>query len=65
MKNRLEVSKSLMSDDGVIFLTISDDGAHYLKVLMDKIFSPEDFIADITWQSRKSISSDGFIFCIA
>lgn len=61
MKNRLEVAKELMCEDGVIFVTISDDGAHYLKVLMDQIFSPEDFIADITWQSRKSISSDGLI----
>ncbi|QBY46598.1 site-specific DNA-methyltransferase (plasmid) [Arsenophonus nasoniae] len=61
MKNRLEIAKDLMCSDGVIYITISDDGAHYLKVLMDQVFSPENFIADVIWQSRKSISSDGLI----
>lgn len=61
MKNRLEVAKRLLHEQGVIFITISDDGAHYLKVLCDSIFKSENFIADITWQSRKSVSSDGLI----
>lgn len=61
IKNRLEVARELLQEDGVIYITISDDGAHYLKVLCDTIFKKDNFIADIIWQSRKSISSDGLI----
>lgn len=61
MKNRLEVAKELLKENGIIFITISDDGAHYLKVLADDIFGRENFIADVIWQSRKSISSDGLL----
>jgi adenine-specific DNA-methyltransferase len=61
MKNRLEIAKDLMADKGIIYITISSEGAHYLKVLADSIFDMENFIADITWQSRKSVSSDGLI----
>lgn len=61
MKNRLEVAKELLEDKGIIYITISSEGAHYLKVLSDDIFGMDNFIADITWQSRKSVSSDGLI----
>ena len=58
-KNRLEIARKLMDDRGILYVTISDEGAHYLKVLIDEIFGSENFIADITWESRKSVSSDG------
>ena len=61
MKNRIESAYKLLRDDGVIFVAISDEGAHYLKVLMDDIFDMENFIADVTWESRKSVSSDGLL----
>jgi len=61
MKNRIESAYKLLRDDGVIFAAISDEGAHYLKVLMDDIFDMENFIADVTWESRKSVSSDGLL----
>ena len=61
MKNRLEIAHELLADDGIIYMTISDEGAHYLKVMTDNIFSIENFIADVTWESRKSISSDGLM----
>lgn len=61
MKNRLTITKELLADNGVLFITMSSDGAHYLKVLVDEIFGIENFVADITWQSRKSVSSDGLI----
>lgn len=61
MKNRLEQTYKLLKKNGVLFITISDEGAHYLKVLADEIFDMENFIADITWEARKSISSDGLL----
>ena len=38
MKNRLEVAKELLRDDGVIFVQCDDNEASYLKILMDEIF---------------------------
>ena len=43
MKNRLEVAKKLLSDDGSIFVQCSDIEQAYLKVLMDEIFGRENF----------------------
>lgn len=45
MKNRLEVAKQLLRDDGVIFVHCDDNEQAYLKVLMDEIFGRENFIA--------------------
>ncbi|WP_368297321.1 DNA methyltransferase [Lactobacillus gasseri] len=59
MKNRLEVSSSLLSDDGTVFISISDLGSHYLKVMADGVFGIDNFIGDVTWESRSSVSSDG------
>lgn len=61
MKNRLSLSRQLLAKNGILYMAISDEGAHYLKVLTDDIFGMENFIADVTWESRKSISSDGLM----
>lgn len=61
MKNRLEAAYNLLKEDGILYMAISDEGAHYLKVMADGIFNMENFIADVTWESRKSISSDGLM----
>ncbi len=47
MKNRLEVARELLRDDGVIFVQCDDREHAYLKVLMDEIFSREQFITSI------------------
>jgi len=48
MKNRLEVARELLRDDGVIFVQCDDNEQAYLKVLMDDIFGKENFIEVIT-----------------
>lgn len=49
MKNRLEIAKTLLKDDGVIFVSIDDNEQAYLKVLMDEIFGRENFIGQWSW----------------
>lgn len=44
MKNRLEIAKELLRDDGVIFVQCDDNEQAYLKVLMDEIFGRENFV---------------------
>ena len=48
MKNRLEIAKTLLSDDGAIFVQIKDDGIYHLKLLLDEIFGIENFINNIS-----------------
>jgi len=50
MKNRLEVAKAFMRDDGIIFVQIDYRQLAYLKVLLDEIFKKENFIGQINWQ---------------
>ncbi|MGC8622297.1 MAG: DNA methyltransferase, partial [Caldisphaera sp.] len=52
MKNRLEVAKELLRDDGAIFVQISDKEVGYLHVLMDEIFTREQFINKICVKAR-------------
>ncbi len=47
MKNRLEVAREFLSDDGVIFVQCDDNEQAYLKVLMDEIFLRENFVASL------------------
>ncbi len=44
MKNRLEIAKKLLTNDGVIFVQCDDNEQAYLKVLMDDIFDRENFV---------------------
>lgn len=44
MKNRLEIAKELLSDDGYIFVQTDDSEQAYLKVLMDSVFGREQYI---------------------
>lgn len=44
MKNRLEIAKDLLKDDGLIFVQCDDKEQAYLKILLDEIFTRENFI---------------------
>ena len=47
MKNRLQVSKELLNEEGVIFVQCDDNEQAYLKVLMDEVFGRESFVKTI------------------
>jgi len=52
MKNRLEIAKEFLSDDGVIFVQCDDNEQAYLKVLMDELFGRVNFISSLVWKGR-------------
>src|SRR5699024_10009351 len=58
MKNRLEIARLLLSDDGSIWINIDDDESHYLKVLGDEIFGRDNFISNIIWKKKYSPHND-------
>ena len=58
MRDRLEIIKRLLSDDGSLWITIDDNEAHYLKVLCDEVFGRGNFIANAIWQKKFSPQND-------
>ncbi len=54
MYPRLVLLRDLLAEDGSIWITIDDNEAHYLKVLMDEVFGRGNFVTNVTWQKRYS-----------
>jgi len=59
MYPRLFFAKSLLKDDGVIFVSIDDHEVHNLRKIMDEIFGEENFVANIVWQH--SVQPKGYL----
>ena len=51
MSKRLEIAKRLLSDKGVIFISIDDNEQANLKLLCDEVFGEDNLIANFIWQS--------------
>ena len=54
MRERLELLRRLLSDDGSIWITIDDNEAHYLKVLADEVFGRGSFVTSFIWKKVDS-----------
>lgn len=50
MRERIELLRNLLSDDGSIWISIDADESHYLKVLCDEIFGRSNFVDEVIWQ---------------
>jgi len=50
MKNRLEIARDLLSNNGSIYVHLDFNEVHYCKVLMDEIFGRENFQREIIWR---------------
>jgi DNA modification methylase len=61
MRDRFEILKGLLRNDGYIFVILDDNAIFHCKLLMDEIFGKSNFLGDIVWQSRKSVSNDTFV----
>jgi len=58
MRDRLEIIRRLLSEDGSLWITIDDNEAHYLKVLCDEIFGRANFVATFAWEKDKGRRND-------
>jgi adenine-specific DNA-methyltransferase len=65
MRDRLEIIRRLLSDDGSLWITIDDNEAHYLKVLCDEIFGRSNFVANCLWQKVYSERMDARGFSVS
>jgi adenine-specific DNA-methyltransferase len=50
IRDRLEIIRALLSEDGSLWITIDDNEAHYLKVLCDEIFGRKNFLNTVCWE---------------
>ena len=58
MYPRLKLARDLLTDDGVIFISIDDNEQANLKRLCDEIFGEENFVVNIVWQSKSGGGHD-------
>src|SRR5699024_6911181 len=73
MYPRLRLARNLLTDDGVIFISIDDHEVHNLRKICDEIFGEDNFLANIVWERafapvnlKKHFSeSHDFILCYA
>lgn len=50
---RLKIAKDLLTDDGVIFISIDDNEQENLKKCCDEVFGAQNFIAQLVWEKKK------------
>jgi adenine-specific DNA-methyltransferase len=50
MKSRLQIAKTLLSNDGAIYVQLDYHQVHYLKILMDEIFGEKNYQREIIWR---------------
>lgn len=55
---RLMMARNLLTEDGVIFVSIDEKESGNLRKICDEVFGASNFISNIIWQSRTSISND-------
>lgn len=58
IRDRIEIIRNLLSEDGSLWITIDDNEVHYLKVLCDEIFGRNNFIANVVWQKKYAPQND-------
>ena len=58
MRERLEVLKRLLAEDGSIWISLDDNEQAYCKVLCDEVFGRKNFVCDVIWQKKYSPAND-------
>lgn len=61
MRDRLEVIRTLLSEDGSLWVTLDDNEAHYFKVMADEVFGRGNYVGSAIWQKRYSRENRGVI----
>jgi adenine-specific DNA-methyltransferase len=61
MRDRIELLRKLLAEDGSLWITIDDNESHYLKVMCDEIFGRANFVATCVWEKDKGGRGDADI----
>lgn len=62
MRDRMELIRNLLSDDGSVWVVLNDEEAHYFKVICDEIFGRNCFIATVVWRHSDNSNNNVLTF---
>ena len=54
MRPRIELLRSLLKNNGSLWVSIDDEECHYLKILCDSVFGRKKFVVSIIWRKKKN-----------
>lgn len=58
LRDRLVVTRDLLADSGSVFVQISDENSHRVRILLDEVFGDDNFCAEIPFKKTSGIDSD-------
>lgn len=59
---RLKIAKDLLSDEGVIFISIDDGEIGNLRKICDDVFGEQSFLANLVWEKKYTVANDALFF---
>lgn len=62
IRDRLVVTRDLLTDTGSVFVQIGDENQHLIRALLDEVFGSENFIANIAFKKKKMPLGETYIF---
>ena len=62
MRDRLELLRGLLAEDGSLWVSLDDNEQAYFKVMCDEIFGRKNFVANVIWQKKYAAKSDSKLF---
>lgn len=65
MYPRLKLARNLLTEDGVIFISIDDNEVHNLRKMCDEIFGEGNFVATIVWRKKYGLQNDAKFYSIS
>jgi adenine-specific DNA-methyltransferase len=64
MRDRIEILRRLLTEDGTLWINLDDNEAHYCKVLTDEIFGRDNFVSTVVWERTTSTRNDAKYFSV-
>jgi adenine-specific DNA-methyltransferase len=63
MRNRLEIAKELLKNDGIIFVHIDSEERDYLRIILDEIFTRENYLNNVVVRKKQAagVGQDAFL----
>ncbi|MBF0093336.1 MAG: site-specific DNA-methyltransferase [Alphaproteobacteria bacterium] len=58
MRDRLDIIRRLLPDDGSLWITIDDNECHYLKIICDEIFGRSNYVSSMVWEKDSGRKND-------
>jgi adenine-specific DNA-methyltransferase len=65
MRDRFEILRRLLSEEGSCWVQLDDNEAHYCRVLLDEVFGRNNFVADVIWNKSYAVRSNAEFFSTA